>query len=143
MMMSRNRSKVPGVQLQALAATSNFCSASSSSLRLRPCSVSRFWNPADEIPFFCFVEHPAQRSQCTVGIRCRTAETEPFHIVFCYVIEAHADDFRHRKQPPTVTVIGFRLRRESCRFGPTQKANRELLRAGGLPVQRTGSSHGL
>ena len=55
------------------------------------------WNPADQIPFFRFVKHPAQRSKCTVGVRCQAAETESFHIILGYVTQAHADDFR---QPP-------------------------------------------
>src|SRR5260370_41929797 len=71
------------------------------------------------------------------------AETESFHIILGYVIQARADDFGHRKQAPTIAVIRFRLARKSCRFDPTQKLNRELLQTGSLPVQRTGSSHGL
>jgi hypothetical protein len=41
-MTSRNSTKLLGFQLQALAATSNLCSASSSSLNLRPCSLSNY-----------------------------------------------------------------------------------------------------
>lgn len=100
-------------------------------------------NPADQIPFFRFVKHAAQRSKCTVGVRCRAAETDCFHIILGYVIQAHADDFRRRKQAPTVAVICFRLSRKGCRFDPTQKPNREPLQAGSLPIQRTDPSHGL
>src|ERR1019366_3748531 len=77
------------------------------------------------------------------GVRCQAAETESFHIILGYVIQAHADDFRHRKQAPAVAVIRFRLPRKSCRFDPTQKPNREPLQAGNLPIERTDSSPGL
>src|SRR5216684_9372153 len=62
------------------------------------------------IPFFCFMEHPAQSPQCTVGVRCRAVETERLHIVLCYVIQAHADDFRHRKQPSAGWAISLPYR---------------------------------
>jgi len=65
-------------------------------------SSLNFGTFAEEIPFFCFVEHPAQSSHAQLVIRRRAAETEPFHIVLCYVIQAHASDVRLRKQAPAV-----------------------------------------
>lgn len=44
-----------------------------------------FWNCAQEIPFFRFVQRPAQGSQGAVGVAGRASETQHFDIVFCYL----------------------------------------------------------
>jgi hypothetical protein len=78
------------------------------------------WNPADQISFFRFVKHPAQRSKGTVGVRCRAAETESFHIILGYVIQAHADDFRRRFDFPARVADSTQLRNRienPCRLG--------------------------
>src|SRR5947208_15530898 len=93
-----------------------------------------FWNFAEEIPFFCFVEHPAQSSQCTVGIGRRAAETEPLHIVLCYVIQAHANEVSLRKQAPAVTVVFLSLPCQGRLFDPFQELTRETLQADSTPV---------
>src|SRR5215469_7953404 len=87
MTTSRNKSSTAGFQLNDVAASSSFCSASSSSLNLRPCSgsslnrgtlMTRFHSSA-----LCSIRRNVRKAQLTLGAGAWKVRTLTYPVVLC------------------------------------------------------------
>jgi hypothetical protein len=142
--MSRNNSKRLGFQLQAVAATSNLCSASSSSLSLRPCSLSSLNLGTLPMRFHSSALWSIRRKVRSAQL---AFDAEPLKLnasTSSLLSDPGAcPRFSSWKAGASHCSNTFLTSPRKLRFDPIQELNRELLQPGSLPIPKLGTSHRL